>query len=107
MFDQPHLVTALASVPLGRHWRLGGKVRFASGNPYTPVAGTYFNGDEQEFSWWSNFRNDFEKNRGLRIDHIWASPGVGRAATAFEVVEDARLWGKPSDHVPVVVEFDG
>ena len=49
VFDQPHLVTALASVPLGRHWRLGGKVRFASGNPYTPVAGTYFNGDEQEF----------------------------------------------------------
>ena len=24
------------------------------------------NGDEREFSWWSNFRNDFEKDRGLR-----------------------------------------
>jgi hypothetical protein len=27
------------------------------------------NGDEREFSGWSNFRNDFEKDRGLRIDH--------------------------------------
>lgn len=49
VFDQPHLVTALASVPLGKHWRIGGRIRFATGNPYTPVAGAYFDADEQEY----------------------------------------------------------
>lgn len=49
VFDQPHLITALASVPLGRNWRIGGRIRYATGNPYTPVAGVYFDADAQEY----------------------------------------------------------
>jgi hypothetical protein len=41
VLDQPHLVTAVASWRAGEHWRFGGRLRFSSGNPYTPVAASY------------------------------------------------------------------
>lgn len=63
------------------------------------------NGDEKEFSWWSNFRNDFEKDRGLRIDHIWASPGLADRCTDCWIDKDPRGWEHPSDHAPVVAHF--
>jgi exodeoxyribonuclease-3 len=63
------------------------------------------NGDEKEFSWWSNYRHDFEKDRGLRIDHIWASPPVAERCTDCWIDKDPRGWEHPSDHAPVVAEF--
>lgn len=63
------------------------------------------NGDEQEFSWWSNFRNDFEKDRGLRIDHIWASPPLAERCLDCWIDKVPRGWEHPSDHAPVVAEF--
>lgn len=63
------------------------------------------NGDEQEFSWWSNFRNDFEKDRGLRIDHIWASPPLAERCLDCWIDKEPRGWDHPSDHAPVVAEF--
>ena len=63
------------------------------------------NGDEKEFSWWSNFRNDFEKDRGLRIDHIWASPPIAERCTDCWIDKVPRGWDHPSDHAPVVAEF--
>jgi hypothetical protein len=38
-FDQPHNLVALASYRLPRGWRIGGRFRVASGNPYRPVVG--------------------------------------------------------------------
>ncbi len=49
ILDQPHLLTALGSVALGDNWRLGARLRYATGNPYTPSVGTYFDSDEQEY----------------------------------------------------------
>lgn len=63
------------------------------------------NGDEREFSWWSNFRNDFEKDRGLRIDHIWASPSLAERCSDCWIDKEPRGWEHPSDHAPVVAEF--
>jgi exodeoxyribonuclease III len=63
------------------------------------------NGDEQEFSWWSNFRNDFEKDRGLRIDHIWASSPLAERCVDCWIDKDPRAREHPSDHAPVVAEF--
>lgn len=63
------------------------------------------NGDEKEFSWWSNFRNDFEKDRGLRIDHIWASAPIAERCTDCWIDKVPRGWDHPSDHAPVVAEF--
>lgn len=38
-FDQPHNLVALASYRLPHGWRIGGRFRVASGNPYRPVVG--------------------------------------------------------------------
>jgi exodeoxyribonuclease-3 len=63
------------------------------------------NDDEKEFSWWSNFRHDFEKDRGLRIDHIWTSPPLAERCTDCWIDKDPRSWDHPSDHAPVVADF--
>ncbi|MDX2091048.1 MAG: TonB-dependent receptor [Kofleriaceae bacterium] len=49
VFDQPHLFTALGSVPLGKHWRIGARARYATGNPYTPIAGAFLDADDQAY----------------------------------------------------------
>ncbi len=63
------------------------------------------NDDLKEFSWWSNFHHDFEKDRGLRIDHIWASPPLAEACSDCWIDKEPRALEKPSDHAPVVAEF--
>ncbi|MEK7856445.1 MAG: exodeoxyribonuclease III [Acidobacteriota bacterium] len=63
------------------------------------------NDDVKEFSWWSNFHHDFEKDRGLRIDHIWASPPLAEACSDCWIDKEPRALEKPSDHAPVVAEF--
>jgi hypothetical protein len=49
VLDQPHVLTALATVPLGATWRVGARFRYASGNPITPTLGAYFDTDPQAF----------------------------------------------------------
>ena len=63
------------------------------------------------FSWWSYRAADFrQSNRGLRLDHIWISPGLREAAfrtgaAAARVHDDVREWERPSDHAPVSADF--
>ncbi len=38
-FDQTHVLTAIASYKLGAGWEIGGRFRFSTGNPRTPVLG--------------------------------------------------------------------
>ena len=58
-------------------------------------------------TWWSYRSPDYTANdRGRRLDHMWASPEVAARATAHTVHEDCRAWLKPSDHVPLVTEFE-
>ena len=63
------------------------------------------------FSWWSYRAADFRaSNRGLRLDHIWISPGLREAAfrsgaAAARVHDDVREWERPSDHAPVSADF--
>lgn len=49
VLDQPHVLTALGSVQVSEGWRLGARVRYVSGNPITPVTGSYFDSDTQEY----------------------------------------------------------
>jgi len=66
---------------------------------------------EKLASWWSYRAEDFRKsNRGLRLDHIWATPGLRGAAfrdgkVSAKIHDDVRAWEKPSDHAPVSVEL--
>ena len=62
---------------------------------------------ERLFTWWSYRALDWMANdRGRRLDHIWTSPSLADSTVGFEVVESARSWTRPSDHVPIIAEFD-
>jgi exodeoxyribonuclease-3 len=60
------------------------------------------------FSWWSYRAADFRmSNRGLRLDHLWASPGLAARFTGkAQVHDDVREWVRPSDHAPVTADLD-
>lgn len=61
----------------------------------------------RNYTWWSYRALDWAKSdRGRRLDHVWASPDVAARAVAHRVHEPVRGWEKPSDHVPLVTEFD-
>jgi exodeoxyribonuclease-3 len=63
------------------------------------------------YSWWSYRAADFrQSNRGLRLDHILISPGLREAAFAggkpsARVLDHVREWERPSDHAPVIADF--
>jgi exodeoxyribonuclease III len=62
-----------------------------------PVAGIYTFWDYQAGAW--------QKDRGIRIDHILASPQAADRIASAGVDKFTRAWEKPSDHVPVWVEI--
>ncbi|KPK38307.1 MAG: exodeoxyribonuclease III [Gammaproteobacteria bacterium SG8_47] len=64
--------------------------------------------DQQDavFSWWDYRAAAFRRNMGLRIDHILASAELARVCTSSVVDKTPRTWERPSDHAPVVAEFD-
>jgi exodeoxyribonuclease III len=62
---------------------------------------------ERNYTWWSYRARDWQQSdRGRRLDHVWASPDAARAATGHRVLEGARGWMRPSDHAPLITEFD-
>ena len=65
---------------------------------------------EKLFSWWSYRALDFRASgRGLRLDHLWVTPGLKDAAlsrgAAARVHDDVRAWERPSDHAPVSADL--
>jgi exodeoxyribonuclease-3 len=58
------------------------------------------------FSWWDYRAGSFRRNAGLRIDHIWTSEKLAAICTASWIDKEPRTWERPSDHTPVVAEFE-
>jgi exodeoxyribonuclease-3 len=58
------------------------------------------------FSWWDYRQGSFRRNAGLRIDHIWTSAPLAARCKASWIDREPRAWERPSDHTPVVAEFD-
>jgi len=63
------------------------------------------NGDVKEFSWWDYRAGAWQRNHGLRIDHIWVSEQLADLCTRCWIDQSPRKLEKPSDHTPVVAEF--
>ena len=61
-----------------------------------------FEQPEKSFSWWDYRMLGFQKNRGLRIDHILVSEALRASVTACVVDRAPRKNPQPSDHAPVV-----
>lgn len=61
---------------------------------------------ESTFSWWDYRAAGFRRNAGLRIDLILTSDNMTKRCTASYVDREPRAWERPSDHAPVIAEFD-
>ncbi len=62
--------------------------------------------EEGSFSWWDYRAAAFRRNLGLRIDHILASSALAAICTACQVDKAPRHLERPSDHAPVIAEFN-
>lgn len=59
-----------------------------------------------EFSWWDYRRMGFERNHGLRIDHIFVTRPLMDRARDVTLFREVRGWEQPSDHIPVQIDLD-
>jgi exodeoxyribonuclease III len=63
--------------------------------------------DQKLYSWWSYRAWDWAaSDRGRRLDHIWGSAALAERARNAAILKDIRGWDMPSDHVPVIADFD-
>lgn len=61
--------------------------------------------DEQIFTFWDYQAGCWQRNEGIRIDHILTSPQATDRIIEVGVAKYVRGWDKPSDHVPVWVKL--
>ncbi len=60
-----------------------------------------FEQPEKTFSWWDYRMLGFQKNQGLRIDHILLSAPLAAQCSAAGIDRAPRKRERPSDHAPV------
>jgi exodeoxyribonuclease III len=83
-----------------------GKLQAAAG--FIDAVRHFIPPDERLYSWWSYRNRDWAaSNRGRRLDHIWVTPPLVASLTSAEVLSPVRGWERSSDHVPVIIRFDG
>jgi hypothetical protein len=76
VLDQPHSLTVLATTALGASWRFGGRFRYTTGNPFTPVDHAVM----RDGSWVAvdgpilSERLPAFVQLDLRLDHLWRRP---------------------------------
>lgn len=61
--------------------------------------------NETIYTFWDYFRQAYERNAGLRIDHFLLSPQLKHKLKAAGVDKHVRGWEKTSDHAPVWIEL--
>jgi exodeoxyribonuclease-3 len=60
----------------------------------------------RHFSWWNYREGAWQRDNGLRIDHIWVSRSLASKCKKCWIDKSTRGLEKPSDHAPVIAEFD-
>jgi exodeoxyribonuclease-3 len=65
-----------------------------------------FEQPEKSYSWWDYRQAAFRRNLGLRIDLVLASPAMAAACRRAWIDVEPRRQERPSDHTPVLAEFD-
>lgn len=56
---------------------------------------------ERVYTFWDYWRNAFQRDAGIRIDHFLLAPSLAKRLTAAGVDRDVRARAKASDHAPV------
>jgi exodeoxyribonuclease-3 len=62
--------------------------------------------DQRIYTFWHYWRNSFQRDAGIRIDHALLSPTLAKKLKAAGVDRAPRGWEKTSDHAPVWVELE-
>jgi exodeoxyribonuclease-3 len=65
-----------------------------------------FNSKPFEFTYWDYSRGSWEKDNGLRIDHLLSSPFATDRLIDSQIEKRFRSLERPSDHVPIWCEID-
>jgi exodeoxyribonuclease-3 len=58
------------------------------------------------YTFWDYQAGSWQKNDGIRIDHVLLSPQAADRLVDVTIDKRPRAWEKPSDHVPVILELD-
>jgi exodeoxyribonuclease III len=63
--------------------------------------------DESEglYTFWDYQAGAWQRNHGIRIDHLLLSPQAADRIKGVAIYKHVRGWEKPSDHVPVGVDL--
>jgi exodeoxyribonuclease-3 len=60
-----------------------------------------------QYTFWDyRLPNSFKRNLGWRLDHIMATLSLAKKCTACYIDTEPRAALKPSDHTPIIAEFD-
>ena len=62
--------------------------------------------DRELYTFWDYQAGAWQKNDGIRIDHLLLSPQAADRLIDAGIDRHVRSWEKPSDHVPVYVDLD-
>jgi exodeoxyribonuclease III len=57
------------------------------------------------YTFWDYQAGAWQRNNGIRIDHLLLSPQAADRDRGFRIDKHVRAWDKPSDHVPVLAEI--
>lgn len=57
------------------------------------------------YTFWDYQAGAWQKNNGIRIDHLLLSPEAQERLVSVGIDKHVRAWEKPSDHVPVIIEL--
>jgi exodeoxyribonuclease III len=58
------------------------------------------------YTFWDYQAGAWQKNNGIRIDHLLLSPLAADKLADAGIDRHVRTWEKPSDHVPVWIDLD-
>jgi exodeoxyribonuclease-3 len=72
---------------------------------YTDAFRSLHPGEGGYFTFWDYFRQAFEHNRGIRIDHFLLTPDLAARMERCEIDKTPRAQDKPSDHTPILLEL--
>jgi exodeoxyribonuclease III len=73
---------------------------------YTDAFRSLHPGEGSHFTFWDYFRQAFENNRGIRIDHFLLSPAISARLQSCVIDLEPRRKEKPSDHTPIIAMID-
>jgi len=62
--------------------------------------------DPGVYTFWDYQAGAWQKNNGIRIDHLLLSPQAADRLVTAGIDKHVRAWERPSDHVPVWIELD-